>query len=171
MVVRGMSLAHSFPVAIVEKPVAFNQDLKAFVPIPAVDGEFLLRWLQANQTRLLLLATEATHGTKRIPTGDLLATHVSLPRLAEQREIAEALADVDGLLAALEALIAKKHAIRQSVMQQVLTGSTRLPGFRGEWETKRLGDLGIFSKGKGIKRNDVSQEGYPCIRYGEIYTK
>ena len=56
-------------------------------------------------------------------------------------------------------------------MQQVLTGSTRLPGFRGEWETKRLGDLGIFSKGKGIKRNDVSQEGYPCIRYGEIYTK
>ena len=171
MVVRGMSLAHSFPVAIVEKPVAFNQDLKAFVPNPAVDGEFVLRWLQANQSTLLLLATEASHGTKRIPTGDLLATHVSLPRLAEQREIAEALADVDGLLGALEALIAKKHAIRQSVMQQVLTGNTRLPGFRGEWETKCLGDLGTFSKGKGIKRDDVSQEGYPCIRYGEIYTK
>ena len=39
MVVRGMSLVHSFPVAIVDKPVAFNQDLKAFVPNAGVDSE------------------------------------------------------------------------------------------------------------------------------------
>ena len=52
MVVRGMSLAHSFPVAIVEKPVAFNQDLKAFVPHPAVDGEFILRWLRSQSSQI-----------------------------------------------------------------------------------------------------------------------
>ena len=142
MVVRGMSLVHSFPVAIVEKPVAFNQDLKAFVPNAGVDSEFVLRWLEFNQATLLLLATEATHGTKRIPTPDLLASHVPLPHPAEQREIAEALSDVDVLLGALEALIAKKRAIKQSAMQQLLGGKARLSGFGGEWQQMALGKIG-----------------------------
>ena len=63
------------------------------------------------------------------------------PQISEQRAIAEALSDVDGLLNALEALIAKKQAIKQAVMQQLLTGKTRLPGFSGAWETKQIGDV------------------------------
>jgi len=51
------------------------------------------------------------------------------------------LSDVDGLLGALEALIAKKRAIKQAAMQQLLTGKTRLPGFSGEWETTRFDAL------------------------------
>ena len=129
-VVRGMSLAHSFPVAIVERPVAFNQDLKAFVPHPDVGGEFILRRLEANQSRLLLLATGASHGTKRIPTGDLLVSRVPLPPHVEQHAIAEALSDVESLFEAMEAMIAKKRARRQGAMQQLLTGRARLPGTR-----------------------------------------
>ena len=89
----------------------------------------------------------------------------------EQRAIAEVLSDVDGLIDSLEALIAKKRAIKQATMQQLLTGKTRLPGFSGAWETKRLGELGPFVKGRGIKRDDVTDEGVPCIRYGELYTQ
>ena len=96
---------------------------------------------------------------------------IPLPLPAEQRAIAEALSDVDGLLDALDALIAKKRSIKQAAMQQLLTGKTRLPGFSGEWETKRLGRLGPFLKGRGIKREDVSNTGYSCIRYGELYTR
>ena len=59
----------------------------------------------------------------------------------EQGAIAEALSDVDGLIGALDALIAKKRAIKQAAMQQLLTGKTRLPGFSGEWETKQTGEL------------------------------
>ena len=129
-VVRGMSLAHSFPVAIVERPVAFNQYLKAFVPHPDVGGEFILRRLEANQSRLLLLATGASHGTKRIPTGDLLVSRVPLPPHVEQHAIAEALSDVESLFEAMEAMIAKKRARRQGAMQQLLTGRARLPGTR-----------------------------------------
>ena len=155
MVVRGMSLAHSLPVAIVEKPVAFNQDLKALVPNPDVDGEYILRWLQANQSTLLLLATEASHGTKRIPTGDLLATHVSLPRRAEQREITGALSDVDELLRTLDALIAKKRVTKQATMQQLLTGRIRLSGFSEKWQTKRMGSIGLSYGGlSGKKKGD-----------------
>ncbi len=64
-----------------------------------------------------------------------------LPPLPEQRAIAEALSDVDGLLGGLDRLIAKKRDLKQAAMQQLLTGQTRLPGFHGEWEVKRLGEL------------------------------
>jgi len=39
-----------------------------------------------------------------------------------------------------------------------------------DWEVRPLGKIGTLSKGQGIKREDVSDEGLPCIRYGEIYT-
>ena len=101
----------------------------------------------------------------------LNSVYVVLPPVPEQRAIAEALSDVDGLLAALERLIDKKRAIKQAAMQQLLTGETRLLGFSGAWETNRLGEIGPFSQGRGIKREDVSLEGLPCVRYGELYTR
>jgi type I restriction enzyme S subunit len=39
------------------------------------------------------------------------------------------------------------------------------------WEWCRLGDIGVFERGNGIKREEVSESGYPCVRYGEMYTK
>lgn len=66
---------------------------------------------------------------------------VKLPPLPEQQAIAEALSDVNGLLGALERLIAKKRDLKQGAMQQLLTGQVRLPGFAGAWEVKRLGEL------------------------------
>jgi len=60
---------------------------------------------------------------------------------AEQSAIATALSDVDALLAAQDTLIAKKRAIKQGAMQELLTGKRRLPGFGGELEVKRLGEL------------------------------
>lgn len=38
------------------------------------------------------------------------------------------------------------------------------------WSVKKMGELGVFSKGKGITKNELSLDGYPCIRYAEIYT-
>ena len=106
-----------------------------------------------------------------LPKDKLEVVLLPVPPPAEQRAIAEALSDVDKLLGSLEKLIAKKRAIKQAAMQQLLTGKTRLPGFSGEWETKRLGQLGAFSKGRGITREDISDSGLPCVRYGELYTR
>ena len=110
-------------------------------------------------------------GVPGVNRNDIHKLHIVLPPPPEQRAIAEALSDVDGLLAALERLTDKKRAIKLAVMQQLLTGETRLPGFSGAWEPKRLGEIGPFSKGRGIKREDVSLEGLPCVRYGELYTR
>ncbi|PPU06075.1 restriction endonuclease subunit S [Xanthomonas arboricola] len=69
------------------------------------------------------------------------------PSVFEQCTIANALSDMDALLMGLDRLIAKKRAIKQSVMQQLLTGQTRLPGFTGKWKVKRLRDLANIQRG------------------------
>ncbi len=61
------------------------------------------------------------------------------PSLHEQRAIAAVLSDVDALIASLDALIAKKRLIKQGVMQELLTGKRRLPGFSGEWKYTKVG--------------------------------
>jgi type I restriction enzyme S subunit len=70
-----------------------------------------------------------------------------VPTPPEQRAIATALSDVDGLLGGLDRLIAKKRDLKQAAMQQLLTGQTRLPGFLGEWEVKRLDALADIRSG------------------------
>ncbi len=79
---------------------------------------------------------------RKINMGDIGAIPVALPpSTGEQRAIAEALSDMDGKIAALDKLIAKKRAIKQATMQQLLTGKTRLPGFSEEWDVKQFGQL------------------------------
>lgn len=69
------------------------------------------------------------------------------PSLSEQTAIATVLSDMDALLDSLDRLIAKKRDIKQAAMQELLTGKTRLPGFEGEWEVKRLGDIANIQRG------------------------
>ena len=69
------------------------------------------------------------------------------PTETEQRAIAQALSDVDALLATLDQMIAKKRDLKQAAMQQLLTGEIRLPGFSGEWEMKRLDELAEIRSG------------------------
>ena len=65
--------------------------------------------------------------------------------MEEQQAIAEALSDVDALIAALDKLIAKKRDIKTGTMQQLLTGEKRLPGFgeRPLATNKRL-EIGVI---------------------------
>ena len=71
--------------------------------------------------------------------GDIERFEIPLPPRPEQRAIADALSDVDALIERLDALIAKKRAIKTATMQRLLTGQQRLPGFSAPWTTKRLG--------------------------------
>ena len=84
-----------------------------------------------------------------------------IPPLPEQRAIATALSDVDALLAKLDALIAKKRDLKVAAMQQLLTGQTRLPGFSGEWEVKRLGDMVNLYQPVTISAKQFTASGYP----------
>lgn len=84
---------------------------------------------------------------KQFNISDAVNFRYPVPPLPEQRAIAEALGDVDALLGALDRLIAKKRDLKQAAMQQLLTGQTRLPGFEGEWEVNRLGEIAKIQRG------------------------
>lgn len=47
----------------------------------------------------------------------------------------------------------------------------RFVDFNDDWQKTTLDDIATFSKGKGISKNDISEEGIECVRYGELYTK
>lgn len=86
------------------------------------------------------IRTEVNAGnTPYIKMDTLTEMSISIPPTqAEQAAIATALSDTDRLITALDNLIAKKRNIKQGVMQELLTGKRRLPGFSGKWETKTL---------------------------------
>ena len=100
---------------------------------------------------------------KRISRGALGRISVVLPPIEEQRAIAAALSDVDALLAGLDRLIAKKRDLKQAAMQQLLTGQTRLPGFQGDWEVKRLGDIGPLQRGFDLPSPVLRPGQYPVV--------
>ena len=101
-------------------------------------------------------------GVPGVNRNDLHEIPVSLPpTLAEQHAIAEVLGDADALIESLEQLIAKKRAVKQGVMQELLTGTSRLPGFSGEWEVRRLGEIAHIKTG-GRNNQDKTEDGkYP----------
>lgn len=92
------------------------------------------------------------------------------PSTDEQAAIAEALTDADALIGSLEQLLTKKRQIKQGAMQELLSGKRRLPGFEQCWKEAKLHQMGSFSKGSGIKREEALSGDLPCVRYGEIYT-
>lgn len=100
--------------------------------------------------------TNASLGSFRIP----------FPPPPERERIAATLSDVDGLIASLDRLIAKKRAIKQAAMQQLLTGKSRLPGFSGRWDTKPLRAIAEVTMGQSPASvfYNVRGNGLPLIQ-------
>jgi type I restriction enzyme, S subunit len=125
IVVRGMILANSFPVSVISRPMAFNQDVKAIVAT-GVDSRFLAFWLVASAGLLLGLVTEATHGTKRIELGDLHRQPVPRPPTDEQARILSVLLDQESRIERESATLAKLQLVKKGVMDDLLTGRVRV---------------------------------------------
>ena len=88
-------------------------------------------------------------------------TKMVVPPLPEQRKIAAALSDVDEMIVALEKLIGKKRKIKTGAMQRLLTGKTRLPGFKGAWVEKRLGEVVEVLDNRRVPLNDSQRQSGP----------
>jgi type I restriction enzyme S subunit len=110
--------------------------------------DFIYHQLRSLQE---LFDASATHGGvfTNLTTVGVADFEIDAPlHLSEQHAIAEALTDADWVIAGLERLIAKKRQIKQGAMQDLLTARRRLPGFSGEWVTKRLLEICQFTSGK-----------------------
>jgi type I restriction enzyme S subunit len=88
----------------------------------------------------------------QITNRSLRSFQVILPPTKRERDsIVEALQVIDDLIGNATGLIAKKRNIKQAAMQELLTGKRRLPGFEGEWEVKRLREIGKCYRGVSYK--------------------
>ena len=134
-------------------------------PRSIISSDYLNFWTGSSSARqYFLLAGRQTTNLASISKTSLGQLPVALPPTkAEQEAIAEALSDVDALIESLEQLLAKKRQIKQGTMQELLTGKKRLPGFGGEWEVKRLGDLCHMKSGEGITSERIDEfSEFPC---------
>ncbi len=120
----------------------FQKALHRLRPLRGFEGRLLVavlrRWSDTGVLANYVTQTSIAH----LPRDKFIKVPVPRPPCAEQRAIAVALCDVNALRSGLDRLIAKKRDLQQAAMQQLLTGQTRLSGFRGEWEVKRLGEVG-----------------------------
>jgi type I restriction enzyme S subunit len=152
------------------EPCAIQNQLIRFRAKAGVCGRFashLFRYSQASGVfaRIALQTTSIAHlGGSRFQR-----LRLAWPKNEEeQRAIAEALSDVDALLGALDRLIAKKRDLKQAAMQQLLTGQTRLPGFKGEWDDTTLGQIGESIIGLTYRPDHVVEHGLLVLRSSNI---
>jgi type I restriction enzyme, S subunit len=152
-------------VGVLEMPAATNQACASIALHENVSREFILHFLTSRYEDI---RNSSNSGSQENLNGNIVkGTPVAFPPLREQRAIATALSDVDGLLGGLDRLIAKKRDLKQAAMQQLLTGQTRLPGFHGEWEVKRLGEVAEVRMCKRIFSEQTSLNGdIPFFKIG-----
>lgn len=129
---------------ILGQPSCIDNNMAAFILDKSLADVRFVHALLLSRKLGALVATTALPALNGKQLGEMALV---VPPLTEQRAIATALSDVDALLNALDRLIAKKRDLKQAVMQQLLTGQIRLPGFSGEWEVKRLGEIADMASG------------------------
>ena len=136
------TIGRIFRIPLDAPPGVINQALlKLRTDDKVVDSDFFYHYFDWEQFQRRII--DNTHGgaMQNLVGMELFrSVQFSLPPLAEQRAIAEALSDVDALLGGLDRLIAKKRELRQAAMQQLLTGQTRLPGSRGDWSRLNMAE-------------------------------
>ena len=93
-----------------------------------------------------------------INNNDLKKFKIPLPPLLEQKKIADCLSTWDVAIEKQNALINALTQRKKALMQQLLTGKKRLPGFEGKWNLNSINDLFIFKNGKAHE-NDIDENG------------
>lgn len=110
VVVRGMILAHTFPVAKCVREVAFNQDLRAFIAGDGVLPEYLTLWFEWSKARFLTQVSESSHGTKRLEACVFEDAVIPLPRVECQEAI---LSRQGALIRASDELAMRRQSIQR----------------------------------------------------------
>jgi type I restriction enzyme S subunit len=142
-------------------------------PSSRILPQWLCLWINSPFGKEQVLRNQGGLAQKHFNVSDMRNLVVALPQPKEQREISRAMCDVDVLINSLEELIEKKRNIKQAAMQELLTGKRRLPGFEGEWEVKRLGEICEIGIGRTPSRLDERMwgQGHPWLSIADLQRK
>ncbi len=137
-----------------------NQSIAAILPNDTYNSLYLYYVIDSLYDYLRLLSS-GDGGRGGLNKKLLNALYIRFPHSkSEQTAIAEALSDVDALIAGLDKKIEKKRLIKQGAMQQLLAGKKRLAGFSEPWITKQIGDIAILYQPITIAQDQFTMQGY-----------
>ncbi|MEM7713924.1 MAG: restriction endonuclease subunit S [Cyanobacteria bacterium P01_A01_bin.68] len=156
-----------------------NDGIAALIDLSKDVEKLFLYYFLNTKTKEFREVIATGNGQPNLNTTLIGLTKIPLPPFPEQKAIALSLSDTDALIAACESAITKKRNIKQGAMQQLLTGKMRLPGFSGEWEVKKLGELGATNKppikagpfGSSLKKSYYVKEGYKIYGQEQVIAK
>lgn len=145
------------------KPVSLGMNLFLIrLDESKVDPYFIYAFLRKNEHYVKSFASGST--TKTITKEDVRRLRVYCPPLAEQKKIAQILSSWDQAIATTERLLDLARQQEKALMQQLLTGKKRFPGFEGAWVTHLLEDLeesGMIELGRGNVISKIDIENLP----------
>ena len=142
--------------------------IKASILPEKANSKYVFDNLHTNRYWDWVSVTSMRSGQPGINGNEYASYMIPCPSLLEQEHIAEALSDVDGMISSLKKLIAKKKAVKQGAMQELLTGKKRLPGFSRKWGKFKLGDLCCISGRigfRGYTKDDLVNKGFGAITF------
>ena len=119
-VVRGMILAHSFPVAIAHVALTINQDMKALVLRAPDMSEFILRALKGLKPQILSTVQRSSHGTCRIEGHDYRDLLVPVPPPPEQQRIVARVDELMNLCDQIEAGLTTTETTARCILEASL---------------------------------------------------
>lgn len=131
VVVRGMILARTLPVAITTSPVTINQDMKALVPSGHLHPEFLAWQLRSRVAEAMTLIEEAGHGTKTFRTDLFTKLMLLVPSREEQYGIIAHLkrrvTEIEQAESKIHDSLALLQERRQALISAAVTGQLQIP--------------------------------------------
>ena len=140
-----------------------GSDVIKVVFTDSIDKDFFI-YLTKSKAYLEQIESGVQGSTRaRTNIGKIKSLKLPLPSVEEQKRIAGALLSVDKMIRALDEAIAKKRQIKEGLMQQLLTGKTRLPGFNGEWEDIPFKSIYKYAKEGGTPSTGVAEYYNPAI--------
>lgn len=119
IVVRGMILLHSFPVAITGKAVAFNQDVKALLPNSDFLPKTLFYFLKNKSQVILSLSSESSHGTKSIPSNVLFGMEIPLITKEDQKVFVKKIEVIEATIVGVTSHIESSKILQKSLINQI----------------------------------------------------
>jgi type I restriction enzyme, S subunit len=135
-----------------------------------LDKDYVYYYLNSPYVQKMIKTYAGTSTIPDLNHGDFYNIDFIMMDYNEQQKIASIITTWNKAIELKEKFLDQKREQKNGIMQNLLTGAIRLPGYSSHWKKTDLGNLGSFLKGKGISKSETIEEGIPCIRYGEIYT-
>jgi len=126
VVVRGMILAKTVPVALAEVPMAINQDMRAIVPESKLRSDFLLYALETFRGSLFKKVGRSGHGTYTLMSHEIAAFKIPLPDLEIQEEVATAIQNLETKKQLHESKRNRLQDIFRTLLHELMTAETRV---------------------------------------------